>query len=280
MAYFTTKNQSEIYYQRSGKEGAQALLYIHGFTCDSSHWANQISFFENQPADYDIVAVDLGGHGKSKSDITFCNITQYADDLIALINKLGLNKPFLIGHSMGCRVSLCAASQMNDQLGGLALLDSGLLADEQNVEEALNRIDEVVAGMGFPAFAKVMFENMFFHNADPALKDSIVEQASSFDAELGLQLGKSLIRWEGFELSSVLEKIEIPILGVCTTETMPDFSRRPLSVDERDRWATLVLEKAPHAEIVNIPETGHFLMQERPEEVNSLLKEFFEEHTD
>lgn len=276
MAYFNTKNQSKIYYERSGKEGALSLIFIHGFTCDHTYWKYQTRSFEQ---DFDVVALDLGGHGQSTSDISRCNITSYAEDVAELISALSLNKPILIGHSMGCRVSICAAGMLDNQVRGLALLDSGLLADEQDLEAILGIIDGMIANTGYPAFARALFESMFLDSADPELKARVIEQAMAFDAEIGHQLGKDLIAWEALEQRTTLKKITAPILGVVTTVVTQGLSRRPIELDERDPWSQMMLENAPQTEIVNIPETGHFIMQERPEELNALLKEFFDRHS-
>ena len=271
MSFFTTSKGSQIYYERTGKAGAQPLVLIHGLTCDHTHWTNQIEFFSDR---FDIVALDQGGHGQSHRDIDNCTIATYADDVVELIDALSLNNPILVGHSMGCRVALGAGNQLGEQLTALVLIDSGLIANKENLSEVRDKLDLAVESYGFAAFTELMFSKMFFDNADPAVKQQIVNQAKAFDPAIGRKLSKDLMAWDANVFADTAKKISCPILGVCATVTLPGFERRPLTVDETGEWSAAMKEIAPHTEIVNIPETGHFVMQERPEQLHKLMDDF------
>ena len=57
----------EIVYDVQGSEtgfssGLDAIVFIHGWTCNRKHWRNQISEFSNR---YRTIAIDIAGHGES-----------------------------------------------------------------------------------------------------------------------------------------------------------------------------------------------------------------------
>lgn len=54
-----------IAYDVVGK-GETALIFIHGWSCDGRYWQNQLSVFAKE---YQVITVDLAGHGHSSFDI-------------------------------------------------------------------------------------------------------------------------------------------------------------------------------------------------------------------
>lgn len=273
MAYLITHNQSRIYYARSGKQGAQPLVFIHGFTCDSSHWQTQVAHFE---AEYDVICLDLGGHGRSHSEVDFCSITAYADDVITLIKTLAIERPILVGHSMGCRVSICVASQYQ-AVAGLVLIDAGAAVEKDQLEAVLSGVHDLVNNVGYADFMKMMFEAMFIDDNHEQLKQAVTQQAMNFSPEIGMKLGTSMMKWEAEEQNAALEKIHVPILGICATVLGLYFTREPVEKDVYDDWAKMMMAKTPQIDVVNMLDTGHFVMQERPQELNRLLQDFVEQ---
>ncbi|WYD80745.1 MAG: alpha/beta hydrolase [Candidatus Electrothrix gigas] len=58
-------DQERIAYDVAGK-GETALIFIHGWSCDGRYWQNQLSVFAKE---YQVITVDLAGHGHSSFDI-------------------------------------------------------------------------------------------------------------------------------------------------------------------------------------------------------------------
>jgi len=59
--FVTSADGIHIAYEAYG-EGTPALVFVHGWSCDRSHWAAQLQPFSRQ---FKVVAVDLAGHGES-----------------------------------------------------------------------------------------------------------------------------------------------------------------------------------------------------------------------
>jgi len=86
-----------IKYEVSGM-GDKSLVFVHCWCCDRSYFENQIGFLSR---DYKVVAIDLAGYGSSGMNCDEWTVSAYANDVAAVVNKLGLKDVVLIGHSMG-----------------------------------------------------------------------------------------------------------------------------------------------------------------------------------
>jgi len=91
-------------YQRAGR-GAP-LLFVHGVGMRSGFWGPQIEAFAGS---HDVVAYDVLGHGGSVLPPDGVTLRVYADQLLAVMDGLGLDTASVVGHSMGALVALeCA----------------------------------------------------------------------------------------------------------------------------------------------------------------------------
>ena len=73
-----------------------------------------------------VIAVDPRGRGLSEQPASGYALTDYADDLAALIETIGLERPIVLGHSMGARIAAALAVHHPDAAGSLILADPPL----------------------------------------------------------------------------------------------------------------------------------------------------------
>lgn len=106
---FITINNQQIYYQKLGK--GRDLLVVHGWGQDvSSFW----SIAEKLKDDFTLWLIDLPGFGRSElPKFDFTN-QDYADILKGFVGEMKLKRPFLLGHSVGGRVSIKLLAQNPD----------------------------------------------------------------------------------------------------------------------------------------------------------------------
>ncbi len=94
-----------LHYYRSG--GAlPPLVLVHGITDDGLCWTPVAEFLSEN---FDVIMVDMRGHGKSEAPEAGYTLGNLAGELADLIRVLGLEKPILIGHSMGAITALLLA---------------------------------------------------------------------------------------------------------------------------------------------------------------------------
>lgn len=111
---FVNANGINIYYESFGS--GKSLLFLHGSMGTGSVWKPYVPMLSN---DFNIILPDVRGHGKTENPDTAMDLHLIADDVVALIEALKLEKPFLCGWSMGGDVSLDVAIRYPDCVSGL-----------------------------------------------------------------------------------------------------------------------------------------------------------------
>ena len=104
--------------------GRGAIVFVHGWTCDSSSWAAQVPVFAKQ---YRVLTLDLPGHGKSASpaDAKF-SMALFARAVEAVRAEAKVDRIVLVGHSMGAPVIRQYAQLYPQHVAGLVAVDGPL----------------------------------------------------------------------------------------------------------------------------------------------------------
>ncbi len=130
------------------------LLLVHGITEDRTVWAPVASALADG---WRVISIDLRGHGQSTPTTTGA-LAEIAGDVVALMGELNLDRPALIGHSLGGAVVTAVAASA--ETGPVVNVDQPLLladfqAGLQAMEPALRgpefaaTIDQLFAALGF-----------------------------------------------------------------------------------------------------------------------------------
>jgi N-formylmaleamate deformylase len=112
-------NGLKINYYRTGGE-KPAVVLLHGLSDYGLCWTRLPLFLEPS---YDVVMVDLRGHGMSAKPETGYSAEEMADDVFWVIRTLNLSKPVVIGHSMGASVAAVFARHNPKLVSGIILED-------------------------------------------------------------------------------------------------------------------------------------------------------------
>ncbi len=98
-----------------------ALVFVHGMMCSGRFFAPQIEYFSSRRR---VVVPDLRGHGESEKPPGGHTVSAYADDLHALLGVLGVQRPTLVGWSMGSMVGYEYLKRHGArELAGLVVVD-------------------------------------------------------------------------------------------------------------------------------------------------------------
>lgn len=121
----------------------EPLLLLHGFTGSADTWRPLHPFWRR----FRLIAADLLGHGRTEApkDARRYRIERAADDLAALLDKLGVEKANVVGYSMGGRLALTFAMLHPHRVRRLVLESSspGLQTDAER--RARREADEALA---------------------------------------------------------------------------------------------------------------------------------------
>ena len=105
-----------------GPDDAPTILAIHGITASHVSWT---SLAEAMPG-MRIIAPDLRGRGRSNGLPGPWGMPTHAADMVALLDAFNLQRPVVVGHSMGAFVAATLAAQSPDRVAELILIDGGI----------------------------------------------------------------------------------------------------------------------------------------------------------
>ncbi len=125
-------NNINLHYYRAGREGALPVVLLHGITDDGRCWPRLVEALQG---DYDLILVDARGHGHSDAPETGYQPDTHAADVAGLIAALGLERPVVLGHSMGAEIAARVAAQYPDRVRAVILEDPPWLAEDFTAEQ-------------------------------------------------------------------------------------------------------------------------------------------------
>jgi pimeloyl-ACP methyl ester carboxylesterase len=235
--------------------GAGTIVFVHGWTCDSSSWTGQVPAFARK---YRVITLDLPGHGKSESpkDGKF-SMDLFARAVEAVREEAKAERIVLVGHSMGAPVIRQYARLHPQRVAGLVAVD-GPLDMRAFPPPEFSQPPPMIGPEGLKA-REGMIRSMFTPQTPVPLQTQILSMmlaapeatangamASIFDPSL-----------------RSTDVIKAPALAVFAgTAQVPNVQTTK--------------EILPNYESAQVAGTGHFLMMEKPEEFNRLLTAFLD----
>jgi pimeloyl-ACP methyl ester carboxylesterase len=241
----------QIAYAVYGPATEPAVVFVHGWCCDSRYWYRQIPYFSKK---YRVITVDLAGHGNSGFGRKVYTTEAFGQDVAAVLRQLGVKKAVLVGHSMGGEVIIYAAKIAPERVIGLVGVDT--LEDLGMVypDEVKNKIYEPIAADFVPEVQKFV-RSMFPADADTVLVDTIARDISSAPQDVALSSMKEYFKVNDPEL---IKGLTVPLKSV-----------------NADLWPTNVegnKKQVSSYEMALMKGHGHFIMLEAPDEFNALLE--------
>jgi sigma-B regulation protein RsbQ len=114
------RDQAAIHYEMYGK-GDTTLVFVHGAFINQTFWKKQVEYFAHH---YQVVTLDLPGHGVSGKERETWSVDGYADDVVAILKAINRKKVILIGHSFAADICLMAAEKYPDHIIGIVGVDT------------------------------------------------------------------------------------------------------------------------------------------------------------
>jgi len=254
-----------VSYIDTGKKDAQALVFIHGWSSDTSVWRFQTPEFAK---DYRIIVLDLPGFGRSdKPQDAAYTMSFFAGAVQAVLTDAGVQNPVLIGHSMGYAVSRQFLLDYPDTVKAVINVDGayfripptrkekeafeGMAAAMVAAHEGPNR-EEVVRGF---------LETTFYGKTAPELQKEIIAFVLTADPYAATSSLREFFRLEQWQEHS----FDVPMLAVyATNENLPP--------DHADYLRTVF----PDLTYVEWDDLGHHIMLEAPERLNAVMRNYLE----
>ena len=257
----TEVNNIIISYNDVG-EGSIPVIFLHGFPFDKSMWIRQLEKLKNSNR---VIACDIRGFGKSSDETSHLSIDLFAEDLVAFMDKLNIDRAIICGLSMGGYIALNAISRFPERFKGLILCDTQCIADSLQVKENRIKTIEQINLNGVELFNNNFIKNVF-HSDSLTHKMELVENLRSIvftNSKVIITAGLTAMA-ERSETCAHLNAIIIPTLIICGREDQVT----PLKQSE------FIHKNIKNSVLKVIANAGHVSNLEQPEEFNKHLQNF------
>lgn len=269
----------------------ETLVFIHGWLLSRGYWKPVI---ERLASDYQCLAYDLRGFGESRAlpqpkrwdQVTEISVSAearnlerytpaaYAQDLGVLLEQLGIERAWLIGHSLGGAIALWSALQFSDRIQGVICINSGGGIYLQEEFERFRAAGQQLVKRRPQWLCYLPFLDLLFTRANVArpidriwgrqrLIDFVVAHP---EAALGTLLD-STTEAEVHRLPQIVSKLEQPVYFVAgQKDTVMDvkYVRHLASFHH--------LFKDGQENVIEIPDCGHLSMVECPHIVEEKIR--------
>jgi pimeloyl-ACP methyl ester carboxylesterase len=236
--------------------GTPALVFVHGWSCDRSYWSRQLPYFAGR---HKVAVIDLAGHGESGVGRQAWTMSAFGDDVVAVVEQLGLESTVLIGHSMGGDVIVDAALKLSDRVAGLVWADVYRTLGEPRTREEVQEF-LVPFREDFVTATRDFVRRRLVPSSDAALADWLAADMSAAPPEAAIDAMEHAIDNDRAILAG-LRELTAPLVAI-----NPDY--RPTDIEALRRHGV---------KTVLMSDVEHFLMMEEPDTFNRLLAETVEE---
>ncbi len=127
-----------LHYREYGTDGP-AVVLLHGLFGSSANWG---SIARELSSDYRVIVPDLRNHGQSPH-VQAMDYPGMAGDLLALLDALDLERPALVGHSMGGKVVMRFALETPERTAGIAVVDITPVAYAHDFSVILDGLESI-----------------------------------------------------------------------------------------------------------------------------------------
>jgi len=149
---FVKLENINCYYEIRGK--GKPLILIAGLGSDSQSWHPAITELCKH---FKIITFDNRGCGQTKSDHQDFTISDLAEDTISLIDRLKINKPYILGHSMGGYIAQQIAIAQPKKIAKLILASISSFTSERNKFLFVNMVRSLQNGIKYKSFLREFF---------------------------------------------------------------------------------------------------------------------------
>lgn len=256
-----SNNRRIAFFENEIAEGLPLVL-LHGFCEDSSVWDDFVPRLNGLR----VVRVDLPGFGGSDLPAS-PSMNIYADAVLAVLDKISIEKCVLVGHSMGGYAALEFAEKHPERLAGLGLFHSHPFEDSAERKEARQRGIEMLQSGKRDLYVAQLFPGLFaesFAKANPNLINALIDNGKRQSSEGIIAALESMIARKNHE--ETLRSLACPalfLLGEKDTIILPEQAMK-----------ATILPNIADAQVLE--DVGHMGMFEAKEKSAEIVRSFWE----
>jgi pimeloyl-ACP methyl ester carboxylesterase len=253
---------AKIFYRQGGKENAETILMIHAGICDSRMWLAQMRHFAKN---YRVVAPDLRGFGQSKLEEG--EFAHY-EDVLSLMDDLGIQSAWLMGCSQGGKVALNVALSQPERVKGLLLVAPAIGGYRYTGTHPLDdAIEEAENSGNLELLSELEVQVWVDAGRNAEELDSEIRKLVYEMNLIPLRVDEAL--WEG---EKQLDPPAIERLESIQKPTLLIYG--DLDIAASLERVDILASRIAGAKKVLMPNTAHLPNMERPSEFNQIVEEF------
>jgi 3-oxoadipate enol-lactonase len=260
----TILNATSIHYQVLGE--GEPVAFLNGVFMTAQSWVLQTGPLRRR---YQCILHDFRGQLLSPLEEEGCTLEQHAEDLAALFDHLGVDSSHLVGTSYGGEVGMIFALAHPDRVRSLSVISSVSHIDPL-LREQVDRWSEVAAtnpSAFFRFVASTVYSNRFLAETPSLIRDG-EERLKELPSTFFRDVPKLIRAFQQLEITTRLGSISCPTLVLCGEQD----ALKPV------HYSRTIAAAIPGAELLIVPDAGHAVVLERPEEVTTALMGFLEKH--
>ena len=246
-------NNSVLYYNDLG-EGDVPIFFLHGFPFDKSMWNGQLDSLKSSRR---VIALDIRGFGQSKDENTDLTIDLFAEDVIAVMDKLGIKKVIICGLSMGGFIALNTIKRFPERFEALVVCDTNCIADTADAKEKRYKTIEQIKREGTDEFNEKFIKNVFHPDSLINKREVVNDLRSTVFANSERIITAGLLALAvRVETCSSLKAIKVPTLIICGREdAVTPLAQSQFMHEHIDGSVLKIIENAGHVSNLEQPET-------------------------
>ena len=248
--------------ERSGPAGAPSILLVHGLADDHGLWRHVVPRLARR---WDVVAVDMPGHGASDPVPDGATIDWFADVVGGLIPALDLREPVLVGLSMGGGVVQYVALDPPRPIRGLVLVSTSPVFPEATRRRFTDRA-AVAEREGMTAVVDATVPRWFTADWMTAHPDEVDATRATVLATDPISFARASRANAARDCADRLGEIECPVLFIAGADDPADPGRAE----------AIYRERVPDLRVVLLPRLSHLLPVEAPDRFTDELERFLE----
>lgn len=245
---------AKIHYKSYGK-GKDALVLIHGWTCNLENWRDQIPEFAKRSR---VIALDLPGHGQSDKPQIAYTMDLFANAIDAVMRDAKVEHAVLVGHSMGTPVARQFYRKYPQKTLAIVIVDGGLRLF--GTKEMRDGFLTMFRSPGYKEAGKQMFTQMA-----GKLPAAEVERLNASFANTPQYVVVSAMESMSDEALYTTDKINVPVLAI--------LGKSPFWPADTEQFLRGL---APDLEFQMWEGVGHFLMIDKPKQFNDAVIAFLD----
>ncbi|HUL23497.1 MAG TPA: 3-oxoadipate enol-lactonase [Thermodesulfobacteriota bacterium] len=247
-------------YELSGKKGAPVVVLSHSLSCNLLMWNPQMDALNPY---FQVLRYDTRGHGSTEAPSGSYTLKLLAEDVIGLLDALGMDRVAFVGLSMGGMIGQCLVLNHPHRLKSLVLCDTASIVPAEAQPVWKERLDKAIK-KGMEGLYEETLERWFtpaFLRRNPPVVNLIREQILATPVAGYVGCAEAIRRLNYLDRISGIKTPTLIIVG----EEDPGT---PVSASEAMR------DRIPGSKLVVLPSARHLSNVEQPETFNAALLKF------